>query len=153
MFEFISYQNTPAGKIRVESEVAGDALVDTLAVVAGESGLYEVQAQGVKPVIESCLYLPVKGARNVSLKLQVLSVTDLISPSGAWKGRCQGPIVKEFNLRCLDMSCDECSEISQVEFVEYSGSIEKDAVQALNQQGWLASLERQVCPACCKAAH
>ncbi len=153
MFEFISYQNTPAGKIQLQSGTGSVELVDTLAVVAGEVGQYEVQAQGSMPALESFLYLPIKGARIVSLKLRVISVTKLISPHGAWKASCQGPDVKEFNLRCLDMSCDECNEISQVEFIEYSDSIEADAVRALNQQGWLASLERQVCPSCCKAAH
>ncbi|MEH6344695.1 MAG: hypothetical protein V7785_06385 [Bermanella sp.] len=153
MFEFISYQNTPAGKIQLQSDCGGRELVDILAVVAGDAGLYEVQAQGIKPALESSLYLPIKGARLVSLKLRVIGVTELISPVGAWKATCRGPDVKEFNLRCLDMSCDECNEISQLEFIEYSDSIELDAIKALNQQGWLASLERQVCPKCCKAAH
>ena len=153
MFEFISYQNTPAGKIQVQSGSGESELADTLAVVAGKAGLYEVQAQGVTPLTGSSLFLPIKGARRVSLKLRIISVTELISPTGAWKASCQGPDVKEFNLRCLDMSCDECNEISQLEFIEYSGSIEADAVKALNQQGWLASLDRQVCPKCYKAAH
>ena len=153
MFEFISYQNTPGGKVLVESGSGNRELADTLAVVAGEMGHYEVQAQGVLPTVGATLYLPVKGGRKVSLRLQVLGVSGLISPVGAWKASCQGPDVKEFNLRCLDMSCDECKEISQVEFIEYSDSIEADAVKALNQQGWLASLERQVCPKCYKAAH
>ncbi len=153
MFEFISYQNTPAGKIQVQFGFEGSKLADTLAVVAGEMGLYEVQAQGVVPELDSYLYLPVKGARMVSLKMRIISVTELISPAGAWKASCKGPDVKEFNLRCLDMSCDECHEISQLEFIEYSDSIEADAVTALNQQGWLASLDRQVCPNCHKAAH
>ncbi len=153
MFEFISYQNTPAGKIRVQSGSESVNLVDTLAVAAGDLGRYEVQAQGMMPAAESNLYLPVKGARSVSLKLGIISVTELISPTGAWKANCQGPDVKEFNLRCLDVCCDECKEISQLEFIEYSDSIEIDAVKALSQQGWLASLERQVCPQCCKSAH
>ena len=153
MFEFISYQNTPAGKIQVQSDSGSFNLVDTLAVVAGELGCYEVQAQGSMPAVESSLYLPVKGARMISLKLRVISVNELISPTGAWKANCQGPDVKEFNLRCLDVCCDECKEISQLEFVEYSDSIEMDAVKALGQQGWLASLDRQVCPECCKSAH
>ncbi len=153
MFEFISYQNTPGGKIRVEFASGITELADTLAVVAGEMGHYEVQAQGVRPTLGSILYLPVKGGRMVSLKLRVLGVSELISPVNAWKASCQGPDVKEFNLRCLDMSCDECKEVSQVEFIEYSDSIESDAVKALNQQGWLASLEKQVCPKCYKAAH
>jgi len=150
MIAYICYEKTPAGKIQLLNSQGHGVLADTLAVKAGPNGSYEVQGKGGLPEVCQHLLLPVKGSMNTSLKLQVLAVETLINPSGAWKASCQGPDVKEFSLRRLDVSCDECHVASQLEFVEYSQHLQEDAVAALQMQGWLASSQKQICPSCIK---
>ncbi|MEY8205603.1 MAG: hypothetical protein RPR40_11090 [Bermanella sp.] len=148
MIAYICYEKTPAGKIQLLPAQGHGALVDTLAVKAGDGGRYEVQGKGALPEVSAHLLLPVKGSMGTSLKLQVLAVKSLINPPGAWQASCQGPDVREFSLRRLDVSCDECHVASQLEFVEYSQQRQQDAITALQMQGWQADSERQVCPSC-----
>ena len=151
MIAYISYEKTPAGKIQLLNSQGHGELVDTLAVKAGANGCYEVQGRGGMPEVSQSLLLPVKGSMNTSLKLEVLQVEKLINPDGAWKASCQGADVKEFSLRRLDVSCDECHVASQLEFVQFSQSKEDDAIAAMQMQGWQANSHKQVCPSCLKA--
>lgn len=152
MIEYICYKKVPAGKIQLKVEQPQPVLVDTLGVSSLEDGCYQVQAVGGQPEVGEAILLPIKGALNTSLKLEILQLKQLITPVNAWQAICQGPNVAEFNLRGLDVSCDECHKASQLEFVEFSAHRNEDALKALSMQGWQADSTRQVCPSCLQAS-
>lgn len=150
MLDYILYQYTPGGQFSLLNKpLSSDT--ELLGVVAGEHGIFEIKAKGDKPKISDYLLLPVKGSKQISLKMRVLDVQPLITPLGAWSARCEGPAQKEFNLKNIEACCDQCAAESQLEFIEFSGDDQSDALAAMNLAGWDASLERQVCPSCHKA--
>ncbi len=150
MITYICYEKTPAGKIQLMDQGHKTELANTLAVNAQGNGIYDVQGEGGFPEKGQYLLLPVKGALHTSLKLVVLSVEPMITPVGAWQAKCQGPDVNEFSLRRLDVCCDRCHVSSQMEFVQFTDDQRQDAIEAMKGQGWLASMQEQICPECLK---
>ena len=147
MLDYILYQYTPGGQFSY-GENDSQASGELLGVVAKEQGVFEVKGKGEKPGIGSYLLLPVKGSRQLSLKMEVKAVSPLITPVGAWSATCDGPKQREFNLKNIQACCDECKENSELEFISFSGDDQTDAVAAMNLAGWKATLQRQVCPKC-----
>lgn len=152
MLNSISYTYTPGGKMLLLNgdgvEVKG-SVYDVLGVVAQpEPGVFEVKWKGAKVEIGHMLLLPVKGAKNTSLKMLVEKVDPLITPVGSWSAVCQGPVEREFNLKNIEANCDTCGKDYKLEFVAYSNDDQKDALAALNMQGWRADAAAQICPNC-----
>ena len=147
MIDYILYQYTPGGQFALLDEPQqSDA--ELLGVVAQEGGVFEVKAKGERPDTSDYLLLPVKGSKQISLKMRVIEVQSLITPLGAWSARCEGPEQKEFNLKNIEACCDQCGADSQLEFIGFSGDDQSDALAAMKLAGWDATLERQVCPVC-----
>ena len=156
MLHSIQYQYTPGGRI---AAFAGDPnglsirnesySAELLGVSAqSEQGFFQVKGKGLIPNVSQILLLPVKGSKQLSLKMEVQSVESLITPENAWSALCIGPDFQEFNLRSVDACCDSCNEKSLLEFIAFSGDDNKDAVSGMSLAGWQASLERQMCPKC-----
>ncbi|NVK38545.1 MAG: hypothetical protein HWE18_11530 [Gammaproteobacteria bacterium] len=112
-----------------------------------ELGVFEVKGKGAQPASGASLLLPIKGSKQMSLILPVMSVEPLITPLGAWSARCKGPNQAQFDVRSADIVCDECSTHYEMEFVVV-GDVQLAAIEAMNHQGWQASLEQQICPNC-----
>ena len=147
MLDYILYQYTPGGQFSY-GETGSQVNGELLGVVAKEQGIFEVKGKGERPVLGSHLLLPVKGSKQLSLKMAVKEVSPLITPVGAWSATCNGPKQREFNLKNIQACCDECKENSELEFISFSGDDQADAVAALNLAGWDATVERQICPKC-----
>ena len=147
MLDYILYQYTPGGQFALLEKPLSDN-AELLGVVASEGGVFEVKGKGGKPAVSDYLLLPVKGSKQISLKMRVEDVQPLITPLGAWSARCEGPKQKEFNLKNIEACCDQCATQSELEFIAFSGDDRSDALAAMNLAGWEATLERQICPAC-----
>jgi hypothetical protein len=154
MLECISYTATPGGQmlvVKMDGQVQNAARYDVLGMVAQKTdGIFEVKYKGPKVSIGDYLLLPVKGAKNTSLKMRVEKVDPLITPLGSWSAVCQGPKYKEFDLKNIEANCDACGQDYQLEFIGFSGDHQADALSAMRMQGWNATLDKQVCPNCTK---
>ena len=159
MLDYILYQFTPGGTVVRQvapSEGSEDSAVtcELLGVIANGEGVFEVKAKGemsaANPDQPEYLLLPIKGSKQMSLRLPIQKVEPLITPLGAWSATCQGPAQKEFLLKAMDINCDNCQQPSHLEFVVFSGDDNQDALAAMNYLGWRASMEKQVCPKCIK---
>ncbi len=152
MLDYISYQKVPAAKVMLELSPTKTVIADILGVSASKVGAfnasYEVKGQGPLPKVASILLLPIKGAKNIALKLPIRSVEALITPDQAWLAVCDGPAVTEFNVRLAKISCDECRKPFDLEFIEFSESTQQDALAGMRLSGWQASEQKQVCPSC-----
>lgn len=146
MLDYILYRNIAGGTAIVAGEA--ETSVELLGVVSNQAGLYEVKAKGGVPSLGDMILLPIKGSKQMSLKLPVKTVSPLITPVGAWSAECKGPDVKEFQLRQVQVCCDVCAKSESVEFVEYSDDFNRDALSGLELLGWDANAERQICPDC-----
>lgn len=146
MLEYFRYTQTPAGVVINEQLI--DKPSDLLGVSSFSLGEFEVKAKGVSPQYGDTLLLPVKGSKQLSLALKVLHVAPLITPLGAWNAKCSGPSEAQFNVKFAQITCDRCSDTYELEFVDFSGNTQVDAIAGMNKQGWQASLEEQVCPSC-----
>lgn len=111
-------------------------------------GQFEIKAKGDQPSIGDILLLPVKGSQQLSLQLKVLAVEPLITPVSGWSAKCDGPAQAQFNVKFADITCDTCHEITSLEFIDFSGDTQADAIAGMNKQGWDASIEKQICPTC-----
>ena len=149
MLDYILYQYTPGGQFALLGKPLS-ANTELLGVVVSEGGIFEIKAKGDKPEVSDYLLLPVKGSKQISLKMRVTDVQPLITPLGAWSARCEGPAQKEFNLKNIEACCDQCAAESGLEFIGFSGDDQSDALAGMNLAGWNASLEKQVCPVCNK---
>lgn len=147
MLDYILYQYTPGGQVAYLGE-SKEANGELLGVVAKGEGVFEIKAKGHKPSEHDTLLVPIKGSRQMSLKMVVQAVEPLITPVGAWSARCLGPSQREFSLKNIDACCDQCGEDSQLEFIAFSGNDQNDALAAMNLAGWNATFEKQVCPKC-----
>jgi hypothetical protein len=147
MLDHILYQYTPGGQVAFLKEPK-EANVELLGVVAKGEGVFEIKAKGDKPFEQDTLLVPIKGSKQMSLKMVVQTVEPLITPVGAWSARCLGPSQREFSLKNIDACCDQCGEDSQLEFIAFSGNDQNDALAAMNLAGWNATFEKQVCPKC-----
>mgnify|MGYP007055197991 FL=1 len=152
MLDCISYTHTPGGQLFVLKNgitLESGSAFEVLGVVAQpKQGVFEVKWKGPKVSLGDVLLLPVKGALKTSLKMTVGKVDPLITPLSAWSAVCAGPLEREFILKNIDANCDECKKDYKLEFIAYSADDQKDALDAMNMQGWDASVDRQVCPTC-----
>jgi len=146
MLDYILYQYTAGGTAVVKGEV--ERSVELLGVVSNQVGVYEVKARGQAPVDGDVLILPVKGSKQLSLALPVKSVTSLITPIDGWSAECDGPALKEFQLRTVEVCCDGCGHQASVEFLQFSPDFNADALRALSMLGWQADEASQNCPTC-----
>lgn len=119
-----------------------------LAVNAIGAGQYNIQGVGMPPRVGDSLLLPLKGALSMSLKLPVVNQFDMISPDHAWQALCDGPILSVFNIRNMELECDDCHIKANFEFVEFGDDVASDAMQSMSKLGWQAGVDRQICPAC-----
>jgi hypothetical protein len=152
MLDCISYTHTPGGQLFVLKNgitLESGSAFEVLGVGAQPKlGVFEVKWKGPKVSLGDVLLLPVKGALKTSLKMTVGKVDPLITPLSAWSAVCAGPLEREFILKNIDANCDECKKDYKLEFIAYSADDQKDALDAMNMQGWDASVDRQVCPTC-----
>ncbi|MFT6326439.1 MAG: hypothetical protein ACJAYK_001420 [Crocinitomicaceae bacterium] len=152
MLDCISYTQTPGGQmllVDASGQVNKNHHYDVLGVVAQSiPGVFEVKYKGAKVLIGCSLLLPVKGAKNTSLKMKVEKVDPLITPIGSWSAVCIGPEYKEFDLKNIEASCDTCGQSYQLEFIAYSDNLQQDALEAMKMQSWKATSDKQVCPSC-----
>ncbi len=152
MLDYISYQKVPAAKVMLELSVTKTVMADILGVSARQTGAanirYEVKGQGPLPELSTILLLPIKGAKSLCLKLPIQSVEILISPAQAWLAVCSGPAATEFNLRLAKISCDQCHNTFDLEFVEFSENTQQDALACMELSGWQATAQKQICPDC-----
>lgn len=152
MLDSISYTHTPGGQmllIGADGQVQFEQTYELLGVVAQESvGVFEVKWKGPCIDPDSQILLPVKGAKRVSLKMQVEKVDALITPVGSWSAVCMGPKQREFDLKNIQANCDQCHKDFQLEFIAFSGDDQSDALDAMNLQGWHANMDQQICPDC-----
>ena len=146
MLEYFRYQQTPAG--RVITDISPKKSSDLLGVMSFTLGQFEIKAKGDQPSIGDILLLPVKGSQQLSLQLKVLAVEPLITPVSGWSAKCDGPAQAQFNVKFADITCDTCHEITSLEFIDFSGDTQADAIAGMNKQGWDASIEKQICPTC-----
>lgn len=145
MLDYILYKNTPAGRVVIQDD--GVTECELLGVSSFELGVFDVKGKGEQPSLGASLLLPVKGAKQLSLRLAVVAVEPLITPLGGWSARCKGPEQAQFDVRSADITCDQCGTKHHLEFVT-TVDVQQDAVAAMNHQGWRASLHEQICPDC-----
>lgn len=152
MLDSISYTHTPGGQMLLIGEgdqVQNQVKYELLGVVAQEAaGVFEVKWKGPFVDLGSQVLLPVKGAKGISLKIQIEKVDALITPVGSWSAVCMGPKQREFDLKNIQANCDQCHQDFQLEFIAFSGDDQSDALSAMSLQGWGANMDKQVCPGC-----
>lgn len=146
MLEYFIYKHTASGQVCNASQA--DSKADLLGVSSPSLGFFEVKAKGPTAQFGDMLLLPVKGSKQLSMQLKVDSVAPLITPIGSWSARCKGPDQAQFNVKFAQITCDACKQAYELEFIDFSGDTQADAIAGMNKQGWHATLERQVCPAC-----
>jgi len=89
-----------------------------------------------------------KGAKQISLKVDVESVEPLITPLGGWSARCNGPEFAQFDIKHVQITCDGCGEKTELEFVDANGDTQNNALKAMVLSGWHATARQQICPNC-----
>lgn len=146
------YQNTPSGHCAwpKPDQKGPQSLVfnPLLGVVSRQPGEFEIKATGDKPSVGSDLFVPVKGSRQISLRLVVRSIEDLITPAFSWSAVCEGMAQEQFLLRSLDAQCDHCGTKMTLEFLQVSDDLSQDAIRGLNDYGWHATSSAQICEGC-----
>lgn len=150
MLEYFIYKQTPAGQVCNGSQ--GNLHSELLGVSSFSLGVFEVKAKGGQPMVGDRILLPVKGSKQLSMMLQVESAEPLITPLGGWSAKCEGPAQAEFNVKFANINCDNCHQAYELEFIDYSGDTQSDAIAGMNKQGWQANSDKQICPEC-KAGH
>lgn len=152
MLDNIAYTYTPGGQMNVLRKgdtVANTGNYDVLGVSAkDEIGRFEVKWKGLEVNVDDVLLLPIKGSKQISLKMRVLSITALINPQGAWSAECTGPAMKEFDLKNMKACCDACNKKYDLEFIAFRADDQQDAIDAMLMRGWQATPEKQICPDC-----
>lgn len=146
MLKYFRYKQTPAGQV-LNERLANKSSV-LLGVTSFTLGEFEVKAKGEAPECGDILLLPVKGSKQLSMQLNVVQVSPLITPIGGWNAKCEGPAQAQFDVRFAEITCDECKQAYALEFIDYSGDTQADAISGMNIQGWNANLEQQICPSC-----
>ncbi len=146
MLEYFIYKQTTAGKVCNVSQA--NITADLLGVSSFSLGVFEVKAKGPIAKEGDVLLLPVKGSKQLSMQLKVDTVEPLITPIGSWSAKCEGPAQAQFNVRFANITCDFCRQSYELEFIDFSGDTQVDAIAGMNKQGWQATLEQQVCPKC-----
>lgn len=148
MIDYFEYTKTPAGKLVYKNSAQQSA--DLLGVSSTVPGEFEVKAKGNRPEVGEFVFLPLKGATQMSLRLEVESIEPLINPIGAWNARCKGPSQAQFDIKKADITCDDCGQVSSLEFVDFGKETQHDAIVGMNKAGWQATKARQICPKCKK---
>lgn len=152
MLERIVYSYTPGGQMKVLDSTGQQLDFSSLSVLGvlaqDASGVFEVKWKGGKIEPGCSLLLPVKGSKQISLKMDVVKVDSLITPVGSWSAVCNGPKFKEFKLKNIEAKCDQCGSAYTLEFIAYSDDDQQDALAAMNLCGWQADSDKQYCPGC-----
>jgi len=144
--EFFSFTATPAGTYLIESTGESGSL---LACTAEEPGHFILKGVGPQPQEGDAIFVPVKGARAVSLRVISGHPAAFITPKGSWQSHCQGPNCTEFDIRDILVECDTCSKQQTFECIQYEGeAIHIAVIETLKHQGWRATLANQRCPEC-----
>ncbi|GAA6133440.1 hypothetical protein NBRC116188_02290 [Oceaniserpentilla sp. 4NH20-0058] len=145
MIDYFIYTKTPAGKVRLNQD---ESLLPLLGVTSQIPGEFEIKAKGQKPQLKSYLELPLKGAQQMSMRVKVLEVNALITPIDGWSALCEGPSQSQFDIKVANITCDCCSEVTQLEFIDFGLDTQADALVGMIKSHWLASAEAQICPSC-----
>jgi len=92
--------------------------------------------------------LPLKGAKQLSMAVTVEHVEPLITPLGGWSAACSGPNHAQFDIKNAQITCDQCHQVTDLEFVDFDGNTQENALAGMQAAGWQASAETQICPKC-----
>lgn len=146
MLDYFIYRKTQPGKVIFGKQASIEA--DLLGVTSVTPGEFHVKAKGLQPEIGGDLYLPLKGAKQISLRLEVQVVEPLITPVGAWSAKCLGPHQAQFDIKTAEVTCDHCGKQEVIEFIDFGNHTQANALAGMNKAGWLANEDEQICPSC-----
>lgn len=115
-------------------------------------GLYQVTGQGGSVRAGDSLLVSLKGSRELSMRLEVDKVRQLINPPGQWVAVARGPAFRELAILNWQVDCDGCGKRIDLEFAVDATLGTKAqptaARQRLAELGWASRGEQHFCPAC-----
>src|SRR5690606_4617579 len=96
------------------------------------------------------LLVTLKGSRELSMRLTVDKVRQLINPPGQWVAVAKGPVFKELAILNWQVDCDGCGKRLDFEFAVDSSLGEKARAPAaevrIAELGWSSQAGRHLCP-------
>ncbi len=115
-------------------------------------GLYQVTGNGGSIRSGDSLLVTLKGSRELSMRLTVDKVRQLINPPGQWVAVAKGPVFKELAILNWQVDCDGCGKRLDFEFAVDSSLGEKARAPAaevrIAELGWSSQAGRHLCPTC-----
>ncbi|PTU74777.1 hypothetical protein [Pseudomonas mangrovi] len=115
-------------------------------------GLYQVTGNGGSIRGGDSLLVTLKGSRELSMRLTVDKVRQLINPPGQWVAVAKGPVFKELAILNWQVDCDGCGKQLDFEFAVDSSLGEKARAPAaearIAELGWSSQAGRHLCPTC-----
>lgn len=115
-------------------------------------GLYQVTGNGGSIRSADSLLVTLKGSRELSMRLTVDKVRQLINPPGQWVAVAKGPVFKELAILNWQVDCDGCGKQLDFEFAVDSSLGEKARAPAaearIAELGWSSQAGRHLCPTC-----
>lgn len=115
-------------------------------------GLYQVTGNGGSIRSGDSLLVTLKGSRELSMRLTVDKVRQLINPPGQWVAVAKGPVFKELAILNWQVDCDGCGKQLDFEFAVDSSLGDKARAPAaearIAELGWRSQAGRHLCPTC-----
>ena len=115
-------------------------------------GLYQVTGQGGSVRAGDSLLVSLKGSRELSMRLEVDKVRQLINPPGQWVAVARGPSFRELAILNWQVDCDGCGKQLDFEFAVDASLGETARAPAaerrLGELGWSSRDGKHFCPAC-----
>lgn len=115
-------------------------------------GRYQVTGLGGSIQVGDDLIVTLKGSKSLSQSLRVEKVRYLINPPGQWVAVCSGPAFKQLAIYTWDVKCDQCGQVTAVEFAvdDALGEAARKAAaeQQLQQLNWKNNQGQHLCPKC-----
>lgn len=119
-------------------------------------GRYQVTGNGGSIRSGDSLLVTLKGSRELSMRLEVDKVRQLINPPGQWVAVAHGPAFRELAILNWQVDCDSCGKRLDFEFAADASLGEKARAPAAEQRiaelGWSNRDGRHLCPACRREA-
>lgn len=126
-------------------------LIECRALVPGQ---YQVTGNGGSIRQGDSLLVTLKGSRELSMRLQVDKVRQLINPPGQWVAVARGPAFRELAILNWQVDCDGCGKRLDFEFAVDSSLGEKARTPAaearIAELGWQTRDSGLLCPDCQK---
>ena len=126
-------------------------LIECRALVPGQ---YQVTGNGGSIRQGDSLLVTLKGSRELSMRLQVDKVRQLINPPGQWVAVARGPAFRELAILNWQVDCDGCGKRLDFEFAVDSSPGEKARTPAaearIGELGWQTRDSGHLCPDCQK---